>query len=216
MQYLAEERYDEAEGLCSEALSAKPDYFLARNSLGMIRFARGDYVGAENDFVAAASRSPNDVGFQSNIAMSQLEQGKVEAAEFTLQKAARLVDPKDPPREFVSALRNLASSFAEREDFARASANYIRVVMIAPNDFVARLGAGEALYRVGKLDEAAAQISLVLQYFPKDVKALNQYGLIQYAKGNKSEAVEWFENALNIDPEFAEAKINLEKAREEK
>ncbi|HNU08282.1 MAG TPA: tetratricopeptide repeat protein, partial [Pyrinomonadaceae bacterium] len=72
------------------------------------------------------------------------------------------------------------------------------------------------LFELKQYDEALALIQTSLQLQPADSRALNTYGAVLLALGRRAEAVSVLEQAVKADPEFTDAKSNLEKAKEQK
>jgi superkiller protein 3 len=64
---------------------------------------------------------------------------------------------------------------------------------------------------LGRLDEAIPNFRLALQIDPQDAAAHNDLGWTLASQGHIAEAIPHFEQA--IDPEYANAKENLEQAR---
>ena len=67
-----------------------------------------------------------------------------------------------------------------------------------------------------KIDEARQLLQLVINYYPKDLTALTNSGVVEYYKGNIDKAKEYFEKTLSIDPNNEIAKENLEMILSEK
>jgi Flp pilus assembly protein TadD len=206
-------RLDEADQHCRASIESEPRYFPARNGLGMVEFGHKNYAQAEAEFAAAIELSPGFPGTYSNLALSQLAQGRPVDAEATLQKASTIADPRTSPGAFVPILRGLAAAFAARQEYQKAFENLSRLLSLTPDDMNARMSLSESMFRLGRLDEAQVQIETVLNAQPESPDAFNLLGMILQARGFKPEAVRAFETALILRPEFAAAKENLEKAK---
>ena len=66
-----------------------------------------------------------------------------------------------------------------------------------------------ALYEQGKLDEARLRAEALAREFPDAPFIANLLGIVNAALGRLEQAVTAFENALRVDPRFAEAHFNL-------
>ena len=81
-----QDRLDEAEPLCRQAIEQDPDYNEPYNTLGILEFKRGKFVDAEQDFRNAIERSPTYVFPYVNMAQAQARQGKAAEAENSMPR----------------------------------------------------------------------------------------------------------------------------------
>jgi Flp pilus assembly protein TadD len=71
---------------------------------------------------------------------------------------------------------------------------------------------GNVYLALGRLDEALAEYSAVLQLEPRNAHALNNVGTVLARQGQMSKAIDEFRAALAIDPGFNLAGQNLARA----
>jgi tetratricopeptide (TPR) repeat protein len=81
-----------------------------------------------------------------------------------------------------------------------------------PDDAVAHLNYGNALGRLGRLEEAQASYALALAIRPEFAEAHNNLGDLMLEVGRLDDAAASCRRALGIRPDFAEAHQNLGKA----
>jgi len=67
-----------------------------------------------------------------------------------------------------------------------------------------------ALAKLGRVDEAIAQLTKSIQLKPHFAKAHNSLGVILARSGKLDEAIEHLQEAVRIQPNYAEARKNLE------
>jgi Flp pilus assembly protein TadD len=79
---------------------------------------------------------------------------------------------------------------------------------------VAHDALGQLLLGAGELEEAIDHLQRVVAGRPKDADACNNLGSALAMKGDLQAAVRAFESALRIDPAYAAARANLERARD--
>lgn len=61
----------------------------------------------------------------------------------------------------------------------------------------------------GKLTEAESRCRIAIEYSPKYAEPYNLLGLVEYHRGHKQNAVDYFKQALSLKNDFAEAHNNL-------
>src|ERR1700755_3276776 len=67
----------------------------------------------------------------------------------------------------------------------------------------------QELHRAGKLADACIIYVRILEAVPEHVNALHFLGVAQFQRGLADSAIELIEQALRIDPEYADAHNNL-------
>ena len=87
-----------------------------------------------------------------------------------------------------------------------------RAAQIMPDDAVAQLNLGNALGRLGRLEEAQASFGRALRIRPEFAEAHNNLGDLQLELGQLDAAVASCRRALEVRPDYAEAHQNLGKA----
>lgn len=213
---MTEDRLDEAESFCRQAIEMRANYPESYNTLGIIEMKRQRYAEAETNFKKALEISPNFVIVYANLATSLAFQGKADEAETFLERAAALGEGQLDPVIWTDALRGVAISFVKNGNLQKAMDNYNRAIYVSPNRADVRAEGARVLYELHRYDEALALIQTALQLQPADSRALNTYGAVLLALDRKAEAVSVLEQAVKADPEFADAKSNLQKAKEQK
>ena len=100
---------------------------------------------------------------------------------------------------------------------ARTQASYWRnseslwthTLACTSDNYVGQNGLGNALLKLGSVDEAIARAQKALQINPGYVEAYNSLGNALFKKGSMDEAIAHFQKALQIKPDYVEAHNNL-------
>lgn len=213
---LTENRLDEAEGFCRQAIEMRPGFYETYNTLGIVMMKRENYAEAEKLFRQTLQILPNYPVAYANLATALSLQGKPEEAEENLEKAVNMSFREVKPQVWAEAARNLATAYASQGKYEKALENFKRAVYFAPDRADYRADLALANSSLKSYDEAQKQIEMSLQMNPNDARSYNIYGKILLAQDRKSEAVGLFEKALQLKPDFAEAKENLKQAKGEK
>jgi len=205
-------RLDEAEPLCWASLEHRPGYYEALNTLGIIKFKRGDPAGAEELFKKALTSKKSDPLTYSNLAQAQILQGRPADGEASLQKAAELCGNQVSPVVFADALSKLVDEYLRQGSYEKAAENLRRLVYLQPESIEVRAKLADASYRSKRYDEAKAEARFVLELDPRNGGMWNILGMILLETGNRKEAAEAFQTAVTLRPDFQEAKDNLHRA----
>ncbi|HQU85514.1 MAG TPA: tetratricopeptide repeat protein [Pyrinomonadaceae bacterium] len=208
-----EERMDEAEPFCRQAIEDNATYFEAYNTYGILKLKQKDFVEAEKNFKECLRLEPNYALAYSNLAVAQIMQDKPEEAEQSLQKAATLPSSISP-EIFANVLRDLAASYAKKDNFEKTVENLIRLLNLTPNNTDERTKLALALFTLKRYDEALTQADEVIRQKPDQAEIYNIKGLILMQKNQKTQAAEQFQKAIQLKPDFPEAQMNLIKAKD--
>ena len=211
---------DEVVSLFGRAERIRPDYAPIQIRLGDALSLRGDHAGAERAFRRAV-----DLDAQSAVALRGLGQallalGGAEAAVTTLERAIAL-EPRD-----LAARAALAQALMRvgRIDEARRLTERSRALkpVSVVNDPVwaeqvfgrsvsSSRAFARALARIrdGQLDEAVADLTLVLAARPHDASAHYWIGTAHADAGRPDPAVEHLSRAVDLEPTLVRARVRL-------
>lgn len=174
----------------------------------------------QEGYETAADLLSKAVELDPNFAAAQYSLGVVHhalgnrwkaAAQF---RASTQLDPTYP--EPFKALGDLFLA-APRRLFDQAVEAYQRALELRPFYADAHVGLGDAKAAKGDVDGAVAAYRQALLYNPVNAKVYLSLGKIYYAeKGLYYEAVAAFKKAIELDPEFLEARMGLGEVYEEK
>ncbi len=155
---------------------------------GHARFGLGDFAGAAVEYRAAADlalRSGEGAGmslYRMNEARAWDQAGKKTAAADAYLAAARLFSAQEADDDLALALQRLATLKAKGEEVKEIK--------------------GKALYRAGKKDAAARLLAELVVKGSRDSGTHYTLGLILAEKGQGEKALERFEAALALEPDF--------------
>jgi tetratricopeptide (TPR) repeat protein len=139
-----------------------------------------------------------------------IELARYDEAEYALSEAIRLC----PPERMRIPLAGMGHLFADRGDYPRAAEWYRKAIESAPDHAGGYIHLGGTLAREGRLDEAEMvhRAATRCKDGCLDEAHLN-LGLVLLAQERFVEAAECFERALELDPDYREAKKALRDVR---
>jgi len=210
--YLINDRLDDAEPLCKEAIEIRPNYNEPYNTLGIIEFRRGKFEEAEQYYKQSLQYGPGYVYALVNLAQAQAQLGKPEEAEEAVRQAVESNGGR-PSDNFASALSLVAAAYADRQDYQKAAENFARLVYLQPNNAEAQTRLAMCLYYVKRFDEAETVARSAISIKPDLADAWYTLGLVLVEKKENDQAAEAFRSALQLKPDFADAQAALDKIK---
>jgi tetratricopeptide (TPR) repeat protein len=140
------------------------------------------------------------------LGVSERSRGDAAAAERALREAAACPDPDVR----ADALLELAEILKEKGDAAGRASALGEAASLRPADFELRIRHAEALYALGRLDEALLEIRAALSIDPPPSRAAQARawygaGLVHAAAGDPRAAREAFDRTLRLDPNHPRA-----------
>jgi tetratricopeptide (TPR) repeat protein len=203
-----------------QSLRCNPDYLEAINNLGITQAQLGDYAGAISNLTRVAVNGNVDALY--NLGTALVHQGNFTAAEYWLRHAAA--------SELTNAgvLYNLGFALQAQQRWQEAEAQYREVLRLQPDhadaqtnlDFVQvqrsevwRFYEQGNQYRMNNqqaLAEQAYRNALALQ--PRFAEAYNNLGVILGQQGHHEAALQCFNTAVSIAPDYDEAQMNARRA----
>jgi Flp pilus assembly protein TadD len=96
-----------------------------------------------------------------------------------------------------------------RNDFAGAERQYVEALRIHPEKTEVYVNLGRARLKLGKVDEAIADLKRATEAAPDDAQTHTHLGLALIKKRNTLEAEDHFRRAVDLDPDAYLARFNL-------
>jgi tetratricopeptide (TPR) repeat protein/tRNA A-37 threonylcarbamoyl transferase component Bud32/TolB-like protein len=152
---------------------------------------------------------PYDALVPIGYAFAYLELENADSAEAALKRLVPFIEAYQ-----VEQLRPgvffVQGRIAEiRRDYREAIASFEKRIAASPTEVKAHIYIGRCQRQLGELDDAEASFAKVFAILPNDPKALYEYALLQFDKGEKEKAVETLRKALVVwesaDPEYKPA-----------
>ena len=124
--------------------------------------------------------------------------------KYYLEDAMRL-DPNSAYALYVKAVYSVWSEW----DWEKGEQAFLRSLELNPNNALCRMYYAHFLFSQRRHDEAIVQANLGLELDPLEPVTLGLYGVVMTDVGDYSLAIEAFDKAISIDPDFAFAKVNM-------
>ena len=198
--YATQRRTAEAIQTLEEGVAANPDDFALLSSLGTLLVQARQYDRAAEVLERTLAIIDFDPAVWDNLGIVFMRQGNYPKALECLAKAL------DLDRNFALAYSNIGAVRLEMffnegrkpEDLALAIENFRRAVALDPTLGLALRALGAASRTAGNADEAISAWEKAVALSPGDDYSTYQLGLLYLEKGEKSKALEKFENYLRI------------------
>ncbi len=137
----------------------------------------------------------------------------LDSSPLFLTNTARALERAGRPREALDSYLRAARMLFAEEAFDELSIVMPRIVAIAPTEPEVRALEAKMLYREGKTDEAYAILRELAAAGSDDSAAHYLLGLLLAARGTREEALERFERAAELAPDFALYHFRLAETR---
>ncbi|MFO0171390.1 MAG: tetratricopeptide repeat protein, partial [Aphanizomenon sp.] len=212
-----QENLDGAVAAFQKAIDIDPKYAKAYYNLGIALFEQKKLDAAVAAFQKAIEIDPKLAIAYNGLGNALSDQKKLEEAVAAFQKAIEL-DPKD-----AYAYNNLGNALYDQKKLEEAVAAYQKAIELDPKLAIAYSNLGNALYNQKKLDAAISNYKKALS-LPEDTLgspttahtlANNNLGvaLQELILRLRREAIEHFDKAEELDPNYIYASNNNIEAR---
>ncbi|WP_250535004.1 tetratricopeptide repeat protein [Caballeronia sp. AZ10_KS36] len=203
-------RLPEAEAAYRQALAARPGYAEAHNNLGNLLKDAGRFDEAVAHLKQAVAARPDWADAHFNLGNAYNARASLGEARSAYRNAVALRP------DFAGALTNLGGVLDALGCLKDAEEAYRRVLAIEPDSADAHCNLANVIYRdvaLGRrerLPEAEASYRRALALRPGFGAALINLGnLLREDSARSAEAQALFREALRVDPESADARLNL-------
>jgi len=186
------------------AVELKPNYATALYNLGSALYRQGRLHDAVNYLTRCLEITAHDVDCRNNLANILFVLERLDEAVFHFR---RILD-EDPDN--ADAHSNLANVLAAQGLGDRALAHYADALKLDPDHVDAHYNCAALLARRQQVGEALSHLAEVIRIAPGHFKAYNYIGVLLARQGRYRTAGEFFKRALDVKPDYAEARHNLE------
>jgi tetratricopeptide (TPR) repeat protein len=198
----------DSEALWTRARSCTRDNWLALTNLGGLRAKTGRLKEAIADFEAALEIKPDLALTHNYLALALVERGEFEAA-FTHYQKALDIDP-----DYAEAHNNFAFALGRAKNYKLSFQHFDDALRIRPDYAEAHNNYALTLQNAGQYNAAIEHFRKALDIWPADAEACNNLGGLLYVTGNRDaakldEAISYLQRALELKPNFTEARKNL-------
>jgi len=203
----ARSKIDEALTRIDEGLAIESEN---TNAVGQVmqtlRVAAPTDIGVRH-YRRLVETDPNSVPAHLGLGRALSVRGQYPEAMEQFRQAIRL-DEKNP-----MAHEELGGVLAKTGQVAEAEKEFIRTLALRPQYSSTRQSLGTLQLMMGKPDEAIANLAIVVRELPKNASSRYALGIALARKQRWDEAGSQFREALNLDPNYTDARQALEQVQ---
>jgi len=188
------------DGEGGETSQRKADAYFNR---GRAYYNKGDNKRAIVDYDKAIALNPKGADAYVGRGLAYQKKGDLERAIADYDLAIAL-SPKYAP-----TYNNRGLAYASKGNDERAIADYDKAIALDPKSAVAHNNRGRAYYNKGDNERAIADYDQAIALASTDARLYNARGDAYKKKGDKEKAIADYRKALQVDPSYQDAKINL-------
>ena len=197
-------RNDEAIAQIREALRIRPGYADAHGNLGTALLQSGRPDEAIAEYREALRLKPGYAQARNNLGTVLAKTGRLDEAVAEFQETLRL--KPDATLTYI----NLADALRRLKRRDEAVSALRMAIRLQPEMAIAHYSLGNVLQDMGQFDAAVRAYREALRYEPeaRSYYIHNDLGVALAQLGRRQEALAEFERALQIKPDFADARAN--------
>jgi tetratricopeptide (TPR) repeat protein len=193
--------------LYEHAINVDPDNEAAYGNLGAEYLNRGDTIRAIDYLHQALKLKPDSPKTYFNLGMAYARQNDAKNA-LECHRSALRINPDDADAHLCIGIILMSTGKVDE-----AAEHFHEAVRLNPESLEARRNLGNILLGLGYFDEAIRQYSHALIIDRRQADILNNIGIAYIRKGNIKKGLESFHLAVQVRPDYADARKNFENAR---
>ncbi len=201
---LKHDQASEAERQFRTMLEQCPSDAAVHSGLGVVLASGGQSAAAEAEFRAALQIDPHDFPALYNLGDLALQASQPQQAVGFLEAAVQQ-RPND-----ADAHEQLAGAYALSGRVGDAAAQLREAITLSPDNPQLHALLSQALASAGQLQQAIAERKAALHLRVNDPDDWNNLGVLEARAGKIAEAREDFRHALQLAPDHAQARANLQ------
>lgn len=206
--------YRDRETLWTATLGDNPNCWMAQYHLAAIRFDQRRYSEAADLFQRALQHPQEDGPDLASIAELHGYLGDCYLA--LRQTPATLEHFRAALRHFEQQLslpnadqaelhNNVGIVYGKLGQLKESRASFERAILIAPDNVGINQNLAELDLRLKRVDESAARLERVIQLDPQNIRAYYNLAMVSILRDDRSQALQYLDTALRIQPEFSAA-----------
>ncbi|HJQ27599.1 MAG TPA: tetratricopeptide repeat protein [Blastocatellia bacterium] len=223
-----QQRYTDAERAYQEALSDDPNYYDSLSNLGDVYRVQGKLNDAEQMYLRAIAAGAPYADTHYNLGVVYTSQNRLPDAEQALLKALEIEPsktdarynlgwvydnegkPQQAEQAYAETLNykpgypepriNLGVLLTKQGRFKEALDQLVMAQRYAPDHPVMLYALGDVYYRLARYDEAIATFNQLTRREPQHRLAYTALGLCYEAKGDKEQARQNYQRAIEVAP----------------
>ncbi len=196
-----------AEECYRKALDLKPDDLDANQNLAFIFLETKRYSDAIPYFEKVSGANPSSVDAKINLSALYFQTGRSQDAEKLWREILKI----DSKRTDIRL--NLANVLWNRGDHDAAAEHYILAAKQQPNNAQALNGLGLVQLKNGKNADAENSFRSAVKFDAKYMPSYNNLAVSLERQNKRKDAIVVLTKALELDPNFADARKNLERLK---
>jgi predicted TPR repeat methyltransferase len=200
--FLKLEQYEKAIQHYQAAIALKSDYAEAYYNLGLTFSKLNKQEEAIKNFQKALKLEPSYAKAHGQLALLFQQSNQLDEALEQYQHQLRL-DPND-----VESIVNLGAIFVKKGDLLQGVDYFHKALELQPNHHEGHYNLGSTYLSLQRPDEALMHYLRCLNDKP-DAETYFNVGAIYMYKDRHQDAIDYFNSALAINPDFVAAHINL-------
>jgi arylsulfatase A-like enzyme/Tfp pilus assembly protein PilF len=192
-----------AKSLLAGVEASDPEMYLVPFLLGESALRQNDAAAAVEPLQRALKLNPQFDQAMTALARAYLQLGRTTEAEQWLDSALK-VNPQN-----FRAWYQLAFTRWRAQDLCGASEAFAKALAIQPGFALAERDWGMLLFQQKRYTEALPHLAAAISRELADKQTLNTAGIAANQLGKTAQAVAYYQQALRLDPDYAEAHLNL-------
>lgn len=196
-------QYDEAMARFEKALSLAPEIPGIEKHIGNLLLEQHRYTEALPHLEQAHAEEPDNVEVLLNWSMALIKCGQSNVALDKLKTIERR-DKWNPQVHYLLGTHYMGLGELEQ------AASHLEKALAEAADFEdAAINLSLVRCELGETAEAIRTMRPILRKYPDSPKINFFYGTILYRNGDQADAIEKYQKAASLDPDYAEPKIGL-------
>ncbi len=196
-------RFAEAQFICGQVLTVRPDHFDALSLLGITQLDSGEKEAAERTLRQALAIEPQSAEAHCNHGVALFELRRYEEAGSAYERAIAIKP------YYSTALNNLGNVWQHLGHARQALTFYDQAIKVDPKYADAWSNCGSARLLLGQFDEAERCLTEALRLNPRLVEAVCNLGRIELARRDYSKARSYVVLALQLGSNHPWALLSL-------